>query len=105
MKINARLDLHAAAGDTEIDGNRRAELECGFDFLDAFRSDPEREKSAAAEQRNGQTERALPLGEIEAHLCGLAVKRQREARAERDVFEREDADSDRRDAQRVPRGD
>ena len=38
VEVDAGLDLDAARGDAEVDGDRGAELERGFDLVDAARS-------------------------------------------------------------------
>ncbi len=50
VEVDAGLDLDAAGGDAEVDGDGRAELERRFDLVDAGRRDADREEAAAAEQ-------------------------------------------------------
>ena len=78
MEVDAGFDLDAAARDAEIDRQRRAELERGFDLADAFGADADREEAAAAEQRDRETERPLPLAEVEPDFDRLRIERQGE---------------------------
>src|SRR5262249_36835342 len=104
FEVDAGHDVDAARGDPEIDRDVPAELERGFDQLDAIGADPEREEAAAAEDRDREQERLLAFGEMETRAHGIAGERYRQGRPEADVLEAENADPDRRQLERIAGG-
>src|SRR5437899_3990634 len=101
VEIDACLDLHAAAGDTEVDRKRRAEFERRLDLPHAFGADTDGKKAAAAQQRYREAEWPLPFGEIETHFRGLGVDRKQKPCPKREMLEGKNADAQRGNIDRI----
>ena len=94
--VDAAHDAGRAAGDAEIERDRGAEFERRLDELDALEIDLDRKEAAAAEQRNGQREGLVSLAKGKPQVEQSTNEGKVEARAERDVLQREDSDADGR---------
>ena len=82
----------AAARDAEVDFDRGAELERGFQDAQVLGRDRDAEEAAAREERHREPERVLARAEVELRLDRLVDERHLEVRAEADVRQREHAD-------------
>src|SRR6185503_11888547 len=100
LEVDASHDVDAAAGDAQIDGRGGAELERGFNQLQARGVELQVEEAAAAEDADRQQERMRALRDVEVERRSAVEERQRERRAEADVLEREHADRHRRQRKR-----
>src|SRR5262249_51972304 len=95
LEVNAGQDVHAAAGDTDVECGDGAELERSLEQANAVCVQLYVEEAGAAEYRDGQRERILPQGKREVEDRPPFGERQLDERAEADVREREDADARR----------
>ena len=100
LEVDAGHDVHAAAGDAEVDRRVAPNSNAASTIFKPAVSSCRWKNPPPPKMRDRQQERMRALGDVEVERRPAVEERQRERGAEADVLEREHADGDRRQRER-----